>query len=1130
GNGVLNEAGDFYCGNLGCAANCTSVNTAACIPGSCGDAQLQVACGEKCESSAQCNIADSPFGACTDTPIDCTACDCVYDLYCIGNIPGCSKAGALPGSDYCTFCSGTHCSDGVQNCGETGVDLGGACSDCTPPEEQCNSMPNPTLESQYCTPSGSWQDEPLTDPVEAVPGIWRWEGNCNLGANFCFNSKSCWVISGDAYCEGQGASPAQCTLNCYNEFAELYCLECDSCSDGIQNCDETGVDVGPSCGATCGNLVIEPGEDCETPPLDLNGKSCVTEGFSGGSLACNPVTCKFDTSGCSDCGNGTKDGTEECDGADLGGESCDSQGVSCNIGQQKCDVIGTIFGSYLCQGVTNLTCNANCTLNTSQCLGTWNLEVQTIPGPVDERWQGNCDLGQSCFTNIACEQWGPFNSSCVSLPRPPIDPFQCTPVCQAGWLDAYNNRCVATCNNGSIEPGEQCDGGDLNGQTCVGLGFDGGNLSCDGVTCQYDTTQCFGCGDGVKNGAEQCDGADFGTETCISQGFDGGSLICTASCTIDTTNCTEDLCGNSNIDPGEDCDGANLNGQTCATRGYIGGPLSCNADCTFNETLCTGQTCNNGTKEGTEQCDQNDFGGETCITLGYDSGTLLCNADCTYNTNSCSDCGNGVQEIGEQCDGGDLAGHSCISQGFDGGSLTCNASCTFNTTQCFGCGDGDIDPGEECDGSNLNFETCQTKGWDDGVLACNVDCTFNENACYDCDGASCPNGCCDVNGTCQPYAAQDWEMCETGGAACGVCESPGQSCTNGVCTDPPHMFKIVHWYQNEGKLLNSLDPLVYRENTGSGGGLATVCSQEPCGAFEDMPYVGVYEAGQYWHENDYTYIYNMPPSGRILYFISQTEGARRFGTNACSENVQIFDNAGNLMWQMNDPWGLIRSTPIFSYDHWLVFELSLNSSGQPVFNSCEYRDMPPTIRKGGGINKGEDCDGDFVYEGKWGTLTDELPVGDYSRHDMLHCPYYVLEEGGQCQELPGGEEEWECASQTCADNNPLPAVVDIECLDPSSLGHCSGLTFCASHQNCCSTQPYCTSFWRGPNPTCFYSADPCITNADCPDIDLDGDGIGEIIDTCGNGFCSSTPANIDGQCITDYDCAEGLTCINNECD
>lgn len=44
------------------------------------------------------------------------------------------------------------------------------------------------------------------------------------------------------------------------------------------------------------------------------------------------------------------------------------------------------------------------------------------------------------------------------------------------------------CGNNVIESGEQCDSGNLGGQTCVSLGFTGGTLSCN--LCNFNTNSC----------------------------------------------------------------------------------------------------------------------------------------------------------------------------------------------------------------------------------------------------------------------------------------------------------------------------------------------------------------------------------------------------------------------------------------------------------------------------------------------------------------------------------------------------------------------------------------------------------------------------------------------------------------
>lgn len=59
-----------------------------------------------------------------------------------------------------------------------------------------------------------------------------------------------------------------------------------------------------------------------------------------------------------------------------------------------------------------------------------------------------------------------------------------------GWMF------LQTCGNNLREGVELCDGTDLNGQTCVSLGFDGGALGCDNTCTAFDTTACYLCDNG----------------------------------------------------------------------------------------------------------------------------------------------------------------------------------------------------------------------------------------------------------------------------------------------------------------------------------------------------------------------------------------------------------------------------------------------------------------------------------------------------------------------------------------------------------------------------------------------------------------------------------------------------------
>ena len=99
----------------------------------------------------------------------------------------------------------------------------------------------------------------------------------------------------------------------------------DACAFDISSCSR------------CGNEALEPGEVCDG--MDLSGASCMSLGLAGGVLACDPNSCRYDTSGCEMstqlCGNNVAEAAEECDGMDLAGLDCSALGF--DIGALACN-------------------------------------------------------------------------------------------------------------------------------------------------------------------------------------------------------------------------------------------------------------------------------------------------------------------------------------------------------------------------------------------------------------------------------------------------------------------------------------------------------------------------------------------------------------------------------------------------------------------------------------------------------------------------------------------------------------------------------------------------------------------------------------------------------------------------
>ncbi len=83
------------------------------------------------------------------------------------------------------------------------------------------------------------------------------------------------------------------------------------------------VDFSGGTGPVCGNDLVESGEVCDG--TDLGGQTCVSQGFTGGTLACNSTCSAFVTTGCTSgavCGNNVIESPEVCDGTNLGGQTC----------------------------------------------------------------------------------------------------------------------------------------------------------------------------------------------------------------------------------------------------------------------------------------------------------------------------------------------------------------------------------------------------------------------------------------------------------------------------------------------------------------------------------------------------------------------------------------------------------------------------------------------------------------------------------------------------------------------------------------------------------------------------------------------------------------------------------------
>ncbi len=193
------------------------------------------------------------------------------------------------------------------------------------------------------------------------------------------------------------------------------CVALPTCTDGIRNGTETGIDCGGSCLAcpvipACGNGIIDTGEVCDSS--NLNGATCssVSSNFTGGVLSCSSSCSSYNTSSCT--GPGGCVGNACNSGGGLNANCIGPGGISITNGrsytyyqnptvtspvtcvsqsESRTCTNGNLDGSY-----TNPTCSQNAAGSTGSCTITKTNPTSNATLNHTTIWTANSSCTPNC--------------------------------------------------------------------------------------------------------------------------------------------------------------------------------------------------------------------------------------------------------------------------------------------------------------------------------------------------------------------------------------------------------------------------------------------------------------------------------------------------------------------------------------------------------------------------------------------------------------------------------------------------------------------------------------------------------------------------------------------------------------
>lgn len=262
-----------------------------------------------------------------------------------------------------------------------------------------------------------------------------------------------------------------------------------------------------------------------------------------------PPTTSVDTTDGEDaCGNGMIDGAEQCDGSELGGATCVDVNPAFEGGSLACGATCTFdaSGCMVAPGEPFVALNE---LTSEEVL------EGRFAGPNDAIELHNAgdvaaDLSGwqiSDDPTFAAEATYTFPAGTMLEPGQflvlvTFDATTMTGVLPFGISDTQEEMISLADARGGVVDAVSVDGSYARISYCRVPDASGAWMQCEQTFGAANVASDTVCGDEVREGDEQCDQGDLGGNTCESLdiGFSGGTLACKQSCLFDIDDCVTD--------------------------------------------------------------------------------------------------------------------------------------------------------------------------------------------------------------------------------------------------------------------------------------------------------------------------------------------------------------------------------------------------------------------------------------------------------------------------------------------------------------------------------------------------------------------------------------------------------------